>query len=56
MSKVYFDVTWQGPVLDANYRPTGKVEGEQSSAHLPLGPLHSSDHHFVFTYALSYDS
>ena len=27
-TKVYFDVTWQGPVLDSSFRPTGKVQGE----------------------------
>jgi hypothetical protein len=32
-SKVFFDLSWEGPVLDQNFRPTGQVKGEQQ---LPL--------------------
>ena len=27
--KVYFDLTWQGPVLDANSRPTKEIKGKK---------------------------
>jgi len=27
--KTYFDVKWQGPVLDANSKPTKDVKGER---------------------------
>lgn len=26
--KTYFDIVWKGPVLDANLRPTSKIEGK----------------------------
>ena len=37
--KTYFDVTWQGPVLDANSKPTKEVKGERIPC--PLAGLDS---------------
>lgn len=31
MSTAYFDVKWQGPVLNASHKPTGDVKGKVSS-------------------------
>ncbi|KAI4147023.1 MAG: hypothetical protein LQ340_005722, partial [Diploschistes diacapsis] len=28
MTTVFFDMTWQGPVLDQNFRPTGQVQDQ----------------------------
>ena len=34
--KVFFDISWQGPVLDANSRPTKEIKGKTSL--LPRAP------------------
>ena len=36
--KTYFDVSWHGPVLDANSRPTKEVKGEITLLHPRLLP------------------
>ena len=38
----YFDVTWLGPVLDANSKPTKEVKGEIPVCHAPT-QRHSSE-------------
>ncbi|CAF9929548.1 MAG: phosphatidylinositol transfer protein csr1 [Alectoria fallacina] len=40
--KVFFDVSWQGPVLDSNSRPTKEIKGETTL--LPLLSLSKSFH------------
>ena len=37
----YFDVTWLGPVLDANSKPTKEVKGEIPVCHAPTLRLSS---------------
>ncbi|EHK96900.1 putative Peptidyl-prolyl cis-trans isomerase, mitochondrial [Glarea lozoyensis 74030] len=37
--QTFFDVTWEGPVMDAQGRPTSKVQGKFSPQLLPLLPL-----------------
>ncbi len=47
--KTYFDVSWQGPVLDASSKPTKEVKGDTTALSpppLPHPPLyHSSQTH-----------
>jgi hypothetical protein len=35
----FFDVTWEGPVLDASGRPTSKVAGELQLPHFYLAQI-----------------
>ena len=47
--KTYFDVAWQGPVLDANSKPTRDVQGELQLPHLAhqLGAIEYFHHRSV---------
>lgn len=48
--KVFFDVSWQGPVLDSNSRPTKEIKGETTLLPrlLPLNQiLQSCWHHCI---------
>ncbi|EPE32406.1 Cyclophilin-like protein [Glarea lozoyensis ATCC 20868] len=42
--QTFFDVTWEGPVMDAQGRPTSKVQGKFSPQLLPLLPLAIESH------------